>query len=89
MDLEGPKDKIFVTDFSDLIKHNICPHCRDLIQNSSIMLHIKNCELAGKEKVITTTWFTKKEINEKEKFQNDNDMDIEVKTTWAYRPKTR
>ena len=67
MDLAKEDTDIFVTDFSDLIKHKICPHCRTLIQDlSSLMIHIKNCE--HKDDVITTKWYTKKEMEEKDKF---------------------
>tara|TARA_A100001015_G_C14437526_1_gene499171 strand:+ start:97 stop:369 length:273 start_codon:yes stop_codon:yes gene_type:complete len=67
MDLAKDDKNVFVTDFSDLIKQGICPHCRCLIQDiSSLMIHIKNCD--QQDNVITTKWFTKKEIEEKNKF---------------------
>ena len=39
---------VFVTDYSDLIKNKICPHCRCLIEDL-IMTHIKNCNLLSKD----------------------------------------
>tara|TARA_A100001015_G_scaffold235632_1_gene267490 strand:- start:2701 stop:2970 length:270 start_codon:yes stop_codon:yes gene_type:complete len=63
---------VFVTDFSDLKKQGICPHCRCLIEDTNlIMTHIKNCD--QQDKVITTKWFTKKEIEEKENFLKRKD----------------
>ena len=88
MDL-AKDDNIFVTDFSDLIKHKICPHCRDLIQDvSSIMMHITNC--SSKEKVITTKWFTKKELHDKDEFEKNKYDDIELDINfYPSRPNTR
>jgi hypothetical protein len=83
-------NNIFVTDFTNLIKHKICPHCRDLIQDAAtIMTHIKNC--AGKEKIITTTWFTKKELKDKDKWEKDKEDCIELGINFypTNRPQTR
>ena len=57
------ENDVFVTDFSDLIKNNICPHCRGLFENDTIILHVRECSY--KEKTITTKWFTKKEMKKK------------------------
>jgi hypothetical protein len=89
MDL-AKDDNVFVTDFSDLIKQGICPHCRNLIQDAAtILTHIKNC--AGKEKVITTTWFTKKELKDKDKWEKNKEDCVEFGISFykSDRPQTR
>lgn len=83
------QNTLFITDFSDLIKNNICPHCRGLFENDTIILHVKTCSY--KEKTITTKWFTKKEMKKKDKFDKEREEIINHNIHFykADRPQTR